>query len=88
MAAANSAALRLHFGKLTEALLQPFTAFWQPASPPLGTGPVPLQGAPHLPPFSHTEFLESLAQQPFPPVLVERFGNQVGCCLTHFLASM
>ena len=86
VAAANSAALRLHFGELTGALLQPFTTFWRPVGPPPGTGPVPVQGAPHLPPFSHTDFLVSLAQQPFPPVLLERFGNQVGCYLTQFHA--
>lgn len=36
-----------------------------------------MQGAPHLPPFSHTNFLESLAQHMFPSILIERFGSQV-----------
>ena len=36
-----------------------------------------MQGAPHLPPFSHTEFLEGLAQHALPSILTERFGNQV-----------
>ncbi len=39
-----------------------------------------MQGAPHLPAFSHTEFLESLAQQTLPSILTERFGNQVLSC--------
>ena len=76
-AAANSAALRQHFGDLTGAFLTPFTAFWRPVGPPPGSGPVPVQGAPHLPPFSHTDFLEGLAQFIFPSVLLERFGSQV-----------
>ncbi|CAK0733784.1 hypothetical protein CVIRNUC_000332 [Coccomyxa viridis] len=75
-AAANSAALRQHFGDLTGAFLTPFTAFWRPVGPPPGSGPVPVQGAPHLPPFSHTDFLEGLAQFIFPSVLLERFGSQ------------
>ena len=76
-AAANSAALRQHFSDLTSAFLAPFTAFWRPVGPPPGSGPVPVQGAPHLPPFSHTDFLEGLVQSSFPSVLSERFGSQV-----------
>ncbi|CAL8466888.1 g6424 [Coccomyxa elongata] len=76
LAAANSAALRQHFGELTCAFLAPFAAFWQPTPPPPGNGPVPVQGPPHLPPFSHTEFLDSLAHATFPPVLLDRFANQ------------
>lgn len=83
VAAANSAALRRHFGELTGAFLLPFMAFWRPAGPPPGSGPVPVQGAPHLPPFSHTDFLEGLSQHAFPPVLLDRFGSQV-CILSLF----
>jgi hypothetical protein len=77
LAAANSAALRQHFGELTSAFLAPFAAFWQPTPPPPGTVPVPVQGPPHLPPFSHTDFLDSLPRTNFPPILLERFANQV-----------
>jgi hypothetical protein len=77
VSAANSAAIRQHFGELTCALLAPFAAFWQPTPPPPGTGLVPIQGPPHLPPFSHADFLDGLSQSRFPPVLLERFPNQV-----------
>ena len=96
-AAANSGALREHFGALTAALLTPFAAFWQPTPPPPGSGPVPTCGPPHLPPFSHADFLESLAapQAAFPQILLDRFVNQVALlsrclhampCLAHQLA--
>jgi hypothetical protein len=79
LAAANSGALRAHFGALTAALLAPFGAFWQPTPPPPGAGPIPTAGPPHLPPFSHAEFLDSLAapQAAFPQILLDRFANQV-----------
>ncbi len=85
LAAANSAALRQHFGELTCAFLAPFAAFWQPTPPPPGNGPVPVQGPPHLPPFSHTEFLDSLVHATFPPVLLDRFANQVWLPLPYLL---
>lgn len=59
-AAANSAALRRHFGELTTAFLLPFAPYVSPQLPPEGDGPLPASGPPLLPAFSHSAFLEAL----------------------------
>ena len=79
LAAANSGVLRAHFGELTAALLAPFAGFFQPTPPPAGEGPIPSAGPPHLPPFSHADFLDGLAapQAAFPHILLSRFASPV-----------
>ena len=59
-AAANSAALRRHFGDLTTVFLLPFAPYVSPQLPPDGDGPMPAAGPPLQLAFSHTAFLEAL----------------------------
>ncbi len=60
VAAANSTALRRHFGDLSTAFLAPFEPFISPQLPPDGDHPVPPAGPSLAPAFSHTAFLEAL----------------------------
>ncbi len=66
VAAANSTALRRHFGELSTAFLLPFEPFIRPQLPPGNNEPVPQGGPPLMPAFSHTAFLEALPARPIP----------------------
>ena len=60
VAAANSTALRRHFGELSTAFLLPFEPFISPQLPPGDNEPVPQGAPPLMSAFSHTAFLEAL----------------------------
>lgn len=53
----------------------------QPVAPPSGREPLPPGGAPHLPAFSHAEFLEGLQKEELSPLLLRCFSNRVGLCM-------
>ena len=66
VAAANSTALRRHFGDLSTAFLAPFEPFISPQLPPDSDEPVPPDGPPLAPAFSHTAFLDALPVRRLP----------------------
>jgi len=93
IAAANSAALRRSFRRLTESFLSLFDSFFDLPGPPPSSARLPLGGPPPPPPFSHSFFLESLAdakrEPPLPPFLLDRLGSRSGvvALARRFLAS-
>lgn len=80
MAAVNSQAIRKHFVELTTAMLTPFAPYCEPAGPQPGVAPMPGQEPPHLPAFSHAEFIEQLQGSQLPAVLLQRFRSQASMC--------
>ena len=94
IAAANSAALRRSFRRLTEAFLSLFDSFFDLPGPPPAPSRLPPGGPPPPPPFSHSLFLEALADArrdpPIPQPLLERLGGSragVVALARRFLAS-
>ncbi|KAL3154098.1 hypothetical protein ABBQ32_013634 [Trebouxia sp. C0010 RCD-2024] len=79
MAVLNSQAVREHFVELTIAMLAPFAPYCEPPGPQSGDTPAPDQERPHLPAFSHAEFIEQLQRQPLPALLQQRFRSQAAC---------
>ena len=93
VAAANSAALRRSFRRLTEGFLSLFDPFFDLPGPPPGSSRLPPGGPPPPPPFSHSLFLEALADPrrnpPVPGALLDRLGSRAGvvALARRFLAS-